>query len=400
MFETIQPAAPDAILGLNEEFLRDARPHKVNLTVGVYKDESGVTPILSSVKAAEQRLCETEATKAYLGIAGLPEFTTRVRSLLLGDESQAIGEDRAVTVQCPGGTGALRVAADFLARNVGHPTVWCSRPTWANHHNVFRAAGLPTETYAYLDAAGTGFDAEAMMESLKTIPAGDVVCLHGCCHNPTGVDPSPEDWCEIVSIAQQRGWLPLVDLAYQGFGSGLDDDARAVRMLADAGLELMVAHSYSKNFGLYAERTGALTVIVGDSDRASAVESQVKSAVRANYSNPPKHGAAIVATILSDDELTASWMGELAQMRERIHALRQQLADGLTAKGLDRDFSFLLRQNGMFSFSGLTPLQVDELKQKHAIYMVRSGRINIAGLNQRNLRVVCDAIADVIRGGS
>ncbi len=395
MFESIQPAPPDAILGLNEAFQKDPRTDKVNLTVGVYKDESGVTPVLASVKEAERRLVESETTKAYLSMGGHFEFNQRVRKLLLGTESDANATGRAVTIQTPGGTGGLRVAADFLARNHPTATVWCSKPTWANHHNIFRSAGLATEHYAYLDAAGTGLDAAAMLDSLRKVPAGDVVCLHGCCHNPTGVDPTEEDWSHVVSIAAERSWLPLVDLAYQGFGAGLEPDAAVVRRFSEASLELLVAHSYSKNFGLYAERTGALTAIAGSREQASAVESQLKSAVRANYSNPPKHGAAIVATILGDSNLSQTWQTELAAMRDRIRSLREKLVAGLSDRVSSRDYSFIARQRGMFSFSGLSPLQVDELKSDHGIYIVRSGRINIAGLNDANLDKVCDAIAAV-----
>lgn len=396
MFELIQHAPPDAILGLNEIFQRDARSEKVNLTVGVYKDESGITPILNCVKDAERRLLESESAKPYLGIAGFPSYNLAVRQLLLGEASGAIADGRAITVQTPGGTGACRVAADFLRRSLPNAQIWCSRPTWANHHNIFKAAGFETKDYAYLDDDGTGLDRPAFLDSLSKIPAGEIVCLHGCCHNPTGVDPDASDWDEVVSLAKEHGWLPLIDLAYQGFGSGLDQDASAVRGFVDAGLEVVIAHSYSKNFGLYAERVGALTLVAQDTDAAAAVESQVKSVVRANYSNPPKHGAAIVATILSDDDLTAIWKVELVEMCERIHDLRRQLVAGLADRKIDRDMSFITQQKGMFSYSGLTPDQVDQLKNQHGIYMLRSGRMNVAGLNSKNLEVVCDAMASVM----
>ncbi len=396
MFDSVPPAPPDAILGLNESFQRDDRPGKVNLTVGVYKDESGVTPILDAVKQAERLLVDRETTKSYLSMGGDPEFNRQVRALLLGEQNPAIAEGRAVTIQTPGGTAGLRVAADFLVRNQLSSRIWCSNPTWANHHNVFRSAGLETDGYEYLDESGTRLDAAAMLESLQSIPAGDVVCLHGCCHNPTGVDPSLDDWKRVIEIAQKRRWLPLIDLAYQGFGDGLESDAQVVRRFVESGLELIVVHSYSKNFGLYAERTGAVTLVAESNTAATTAESQLKSAVRANYSNPPKHGAAIVATILSDDVLRRQWLGELATMRERIRKLRSELVAGLAARIADRDFSFIESQRGMFSFSGLTPLQVDQLKSEHAVYIVRSGRINIAGLNASNLDRVCDAIAAVV----
>ena len=396
MLEQVTQAPPDAILGLNEDFLADPREQKVNLTVGVYRDEQGRTPVLQCVKAAEQRLVEQESTKAYLGIAGMVPYQQLVGELLFGKESSVIADERLAVVQTPGGTGGLRVAGEFLARNGLAKRIWCSRPTWANHHNVFRAAGLDVASYDYLDATGTLLDQSGLLRSLEQIPSGDVVCLHGCCHNPTGVDPDPDTWASIVTIAAEKGWLPLVDFAYQGFAEGIDEDASAVRAFAEKGIELMVVNSFSKNFGLYAERTGALTVVTGDAQAVAPVVSQLKQVIRANYSNPPKHGAAIVATVLEDAGLCRSWKDEVRGMRDRIAGLRTALVEGLQAQGVRRDVSYLLKQRGMFSYSGLSPLQVDQLRSEHAIYLVRSGRINVAGLNQENLETVCRAIAQVI----
>ncbi len=396
MFDQVTEAPPDAILGLNEAFLQDKRDQKVNLTVGVYRDEAGRTPILECVKAAEERLLEREATKAYLGIAGMPDYHLATAGLLFGTGSAVIEEGRWVAAQTPGGTGALRVAGEWLRRNELCQRIWCSRPTWANHHNVFHAAGLDVETYAYLDETGTALDRDRFLDALRKIPSGDAVCLHGCCHNPTGVDPDGETWQAIAAMAREQGWLPLIDFAYQGFARGIDEDARAVRAFADAGIEFLVASSYSKNFGLYAERTGALTIVAREAGVVPAVGSRLKQVIRANYSNPPKHGAAIVAMILSDETLRTHWEEEVGQMRERISRLRSALVEGLQREGVSRDVSYLLRQRGMFSYSGLSPLQVDRLRSEFGIYLVRSGRINMAGLNADNLSYVCRAMAQVM----
>ena len=394
MFEAIDTAPPDAILGLNELFRKDSNSDKVNLTVGVYKNDLGLTPIMKCVKQAESRLLETEDSKGYLGIAGSPEYGENVCKLLLGENSPLISSGKAIAIQSPGGTGALRVAAEFIARKFPAMTIWCSRPTWANHSNIFRAAGVTVNSYNYLDDAGTGLDFEQMLEAIKTISTGQAILLHACCHNPTGVDPTVDQWKEIVKAVTERGLLPVIDCAYQGFGNGVDTDVAAIRMFAAAGVESIICSSFSKNFGLYGERTGALTILAASADAANAVTSQVKSCIRANYSNPPKHGAAIVSTVLDDEALTNEWSTELTEMRSRIHSLRDLFVTKMNERS-DKDFSFIKKQVGMFSYSGLTPVQVDELRQKHAIYIVGSGRINIAGLNENNLDKVCDAIASV-----
>jgi len=399
MFETLEVAPPDAILGLTEAFKADPHPDKINLSVGVYKAADGTTPVLRCVKEAERRLLADESTKSYLGIDGLPEFSRRARKLLFGDEHEIATSCRAVTLQTPGGTGALRVAADFLKQKLPTAKIWCSNPTWVNHPKVFAAADREVETYAYIDAAGTGLDFAAMLQSLQQIPAGDVVLLHGCCHNPTGIDPTPQQWKQIGDLVQARNLLPLIDFAYQGFGDGIDEDAVGLREVVRPGTEAIVCSSFSKNFGLYCERVGALTLIATTADAAQAALSHAKIAVRTNYSNPPKHGAAIVATVLADAELRADWKEELAGMRRRINAMRELFVAKMKERASARDFSFIARQRGMFSFSGLTPLQVDELKTKHSVYVVTAGgRINVAGMTEQNIDRLSDAVASVLAG--
>lgn len=396
MFETIQLAPPDAILGLNEAFHGDTREGKINLTAGVYKDDSGATPILRCVKAAETQLDQEEKTKSYLGIDGLPRFRELVPQLLLGEGHSIITDQRIATIQTPGGTGALKVAADLIRTQLPAASIWCSSPTWANHPSIFMRAGLDVNSYAYLDSSGTKLDANAMLESLNSIPAGDAICLHACCHNPTGVDPTPDEWRQIADVVKQRNLIPLMDFAYQGFGEGLEEDSAAFRLFADTGIDMLVCSSYSKNFGLYGERVGALSLISADSDITKRVLSQAKTCVRTNYSNPPKHGAAIVARILETESLRNDWETELAEMRDRINGVRKQFVQSLQSKAPNHDFSHVGIQKGMFSFSGLSPLQVDQLRTEHAIYIVGSGRINVAGITSDNLDRLTDAIAQVL----
>ena len=397
MFETFQMAPPDSILGLTEAFKKDANPDKINLSVGVYKDPSGTTPILRCVKEAERQLLEQEQTKGYLGIDGLPDFCRLARELLFTADHEALTSGRAVSLQTPGGTGALRVAGDFLKQNIPGAKIWLSKPTWANHPKVFEAADRPIETYPYIDTSGTKLDFEAMLESLHQIPAGDVVLLHGCCHNPTGIDPTPDQWQQIADVIHQRKLLPLIDFAYQGFGRGIDEDAVGLRAVVRPGTEAIVCSSFSKNFGLYSERVGALTLIAGSADAAQAALSHAKVSVRTNYSNPPQHGGAIVATVLADPKLRGMWEEELAGMRARIHAMRTLFVETMKQKAPQRDFSFIANQCGMFSFSGLTPVQVDELKNKHSVYVVTAGgRINVAGMTEQNMDRLCTAIASVL----
>jgi aspartate aminotransferase len=396
MFETLQMAPPDAILGLTEAFRKDPHPRKINLSVGVYQDAGGKTPILNVVREAEKRLLAEEASKNYLGIDGLPEYAGQVRDLLLGSDHDIVTRQRAVTAQTPGGTGALRVAGDFLRQKAGCTRIWCSDPTWANHASVFQAAGLEVRDYPYIDASGTKLDFDAMMATLAKIPAGDAACLHACCHNPTGIDPTVEQWQQIGTVLQQRGVLPLVDFAYQGFAEGLAEDAAGLKALLAVTPEALVCSSFSKNFGLYGERVGAMTLVADSADNAQKGLSHVKVCIRTNYSNPPKHGAAIVAIVLSDSTLRGQWTQEVAAMRNRIAGMRRLFVDTLRATGVDRDFSFITRQRGMFSFSGISPQQVDALRSEYSIYLVRSGRINVAGMTPDNMDRLCEAIATVL----
>lgn len=397
MLESLTLAPPDPILGLNEAFRQDPNPNKINLSVGVYKDAAGNTPILPSVKEAERRILATETNKGYLPIEGSPQYGTLVRQLLFGPAHEILTAQRAVTAHTPGGTGALRVAADFMKQKMSIGRIWFSKPTWDNHLNIFRAAGMQVESYPYIDAAGRGLDFTGMIAALEKIPTGEAVLLHCGCHNPTGIDPTPEQWKQIAAVVHDRGLMPIVDFAYQGFGVGLIEDAGGLAELAQPGRELMICSSFSKNFGLYNERVGALTVVAPQATAAAAALSHVKSCIRVNYSNPPCHGAAIVTTVLSDAALKAQWEAEVAEMRQRIAAMRGRFVATMKAKAPHHDFSFIAQQRGMFSFSGLSPMQVDELKSKHSVYVVvNGGRINVAGMTDNNLDQLCTAIAAVL----
>ncbi len=396
MFENIAAAPADPILGLNEKFLSDPRSDKINLGIGVYKDDSGNTPVLHSVKKAETRLLDAENSKTYLGIPGNADYALAVQQLLFGADSPIIAAGRAQTAQTPGGTGGLRLAAELISRQIGATRVWVSDPTWANHIGIFQAAGLEISRYAYYDAAAHDMDFEAMLSDLGQASAGDVVLLHGCCHNPTGIDPDREQWARLAELCSTRGLLPLFDFAYQGFARGLDQDAEGLRLFAEQCDEILVASSFSKNFGIYGERTGAFTLVAGNAGVAATVFSQVKSIIRVIYSNPPKHGSALVAAILTDAELRAEWEAELAAMRERIRQMRSLLVTTLKNKGVEQDFSFIERQNGMFSFSGLSQAQVLKMREDSGVYAVDSGRFNVAAMTTGNMDALCDAIAAVI----
>ncbi|EKJ98559.1 aspartate transaminase [Rhodopirellula baltica SH28] len=394
-FDSISVAPPDAILGLTEAFKADERETKMNLSVGVYQDASGTTPVLRCVKEAEKRLLDTESTKGYLSIDGLPDYREAARRLIFSDQ---IAAERVAAVQTPGGTGALRVAAEFLATQCGPLRIFLPTPTWANHNAIMAAAGLPVETYSYLASDKKTLDFDALIEDLETKPkAGDAVLLHACCHNPTGVDPTPEQWEQIASVVSEKKLIPLLDFAYQGFGEGLDEDAIGVRTILRQMDEAIVCSSFSKNFGLYSERVGTACLVSGSAETTKAALSQLKRVVRANYSNPPRHGGAIVATVLADEGLTQMWHEELAEMRTRIASLRKQFVDGMAATGVDQDFSFLLDQKGMFSFSGSSPMQVDQLRSEHGVYLVGSGRINVAGMNESKMEWLCNVVAAVLR---
>jgi len=396
MFESISAAPADPILGLADLFRADDRPNKINLGIGVYKDETGKTPVLTSVKKAEQYLLENETTKNYLSIDGLADFARCTQALLFGSQSPLITAGRARTAQTPGGTGALRVAADFLATQTSVKRVWVSNPSWPNHKNVFNAAGLEVCEYQYYDAENHTLDFDGLVASLKQVQPGDVVLFHGCCHNPTGIDPTAEQWQQLAQLSQAGGWLPLFDFAYQGFARGLDEDAEGLRIFAASHQELIVASSYSKNFGLYNERVGAITLVAAEASVADTAFSQVKYTIRANYSNPPAHGAAVVATILGNDALRTIWEQELSDMRQRIQRMRQLFVNTLAEKGAQRDFSFIIKQNGMFSFSGLTKDQVIRLREEFAVYAVNSGRVNVAGMTPDNMSALCEAIVAVL----
>lgn len=396
MFAKITPAPPDSILGLTEAWKNDPNPNKINLGVGVFKDAQGRTPILNSVKDAEAHILATATTKSYMPIAGAPEYRTAVQELLFGAGHPVLAQRRAQSAHTPGGTAALRVGADFLKKFAPSSTVWISQPTWANHRGIFQAAGFPVKEYAYYDPATKGLAFDRMLADLDAIPQGDVVLLHACCHNPTGVDLTPPQWAEVATLAARRGWLPFLDFAYQGFGDGLAEDRAGLLALASACPELLVASSFSKNFGLYQDRVGALTLVAEDANAAAAAFSHVEIAIRVNYSNPPAHGGLIVSTILTDPSRRRAWEGELATMREHIARTRKAFVDALAAHGVPGDFSFIARQKGMFSFSGLSDAHVVYLREKKSIYIVGGGRINVAGITPSNIDYLCASIREAL----
>lgn len=389
MFEQIEAVPPDPILGLGERFRADPRPEKLDLTVGVYKDETGVTPKFESVRRAEQRVLEAETTKVYLPIPGSGEYADQVTGLVFGD---ALG-DRGRTTQSPGGTGALAVAARTLAMTLGPRRVWLSQPTWANHEGVFANAGHTIERYRYYRAAERELDFDAMVEDLGSAGVGDVVVLHGCCHNPTGRDPSLEQWAQLADLLVDRGLVAVVDLAYLGLARGLRKDAEFLGPLLGAGAELFVATSFSKNLGMYRERVGALTLVARDGSTAEAVQSNVNRAVRTMYSNPPSFGASVAATVLADPELRGLWHDEVAAMRDRLNGIRAELARALSASGLP-GYEGLADEYGMFTLTGLTPAQVEWLREERAVYLVGSGRANVAGLDESTIPRFVEALRD------
>src|SRR5215475_12052563 len=394
-FSQIELAPPDPIIGLTEAFNSDANPKKVNLGAGVYQDGAGKIPILGVVQEAQERLLEKEETKNYMPIDGIPAFNQQAQSFLLGADSGVLAGARAVTVQALGGTGALKVGADFLKRFFGASQVWISDPSWENHRQLFEAAGFTVNSYPYYDPRTRGLDFTSMLDALRKLPARSIVVLHACCHNPTGVDLSREEWTRLVDLFQTAGLIPFFDIAYQGFSEGIDADAFAVRAFAEAGVHCLIAQSFSKSFALYRERVGALTVVTASEEEAKRVRSQIKRIVRTNYSSPASHGAQLVATVLADAEMRACWEGELAEMRERIRRMRELFVRRMREKGVERDFSFIERQRGMFSYSGLSRETVDRLRSEYSIYIVGSGRICVAALNEKNLDYVCEAIAKV-----
>ncbi|MFY1027867.1 amino acid aminotransferase [Actinobacillus seminis] len=396
MFENINAAPADPILGLGEAFKAETRDKKINLGIGVYKDAQGTTPIMQAVKKAEQRLFDVETTKNYLSIDGVAEFNAKTKALLFGANSDVVTQGRAKTVQSLGGTGALRIAAEFIKRQTKAQNVWISSPTWPNHHAIFNAVGMTIREYRYYDADRKALDWDNLIADLSNAGEGDVVLLHGCCHNPTGIDPTSEQWQKLAEMSVKNGWLPLFDFAYQGLANGLEEDALGLRTFAANHKELLVASSFSKNFGLYNERVGAFTLVAENEQIAETALTQVKTIVRTLYSNPASHGASTVALVLGDEQLRSEWENELTEMRERIKKMRHLFVQLLKESGAKQDFSFIIEQNGMFSFSGLSAEQVDRLKEEFAIYAVRSGRINVAGITEDNIRYLCESIVNVL----
>ncbi|HWH83844.1 MAG TPA: amino acid aminotransferase, partial [Burkholderiaceae bacterium] len=396
--EHIPPFAGDPILSLNDDFQKDPRPHKINLSIGIYFDDAGRIPVLDSVKRAEAMVVEKNGPKPYLPIEGAANFRSAVQQLLFGAGHEALSSGRIATIQSVGSSGGLKVGADFIARYFPQSQVWVSDPTWDNHRSMFEGAGLTVNTYPYYDAASGGLKFDAMLATLRGLPAKSIVLLHACCHNPTGVDLTRAQWDALIPVLRERELIPYLDLAYQGFGDGIVEDAFAVRALADAGVSFFIANSFSKSMSVYGERCGALSVVCPNAHEAALVLGQLKFTIRRNYSSPPIHGGQIVATVLTDLALRRSWESELAAMRERILAMRRQLHDVLAAKLPGRDLGYFLTQRGMFSYTGLSAAQVDALRETHAVYMVRSGRICVAGLNRANVEPTAVAIAAVLGG--
>ena len=394
LFTDLEPRAPDAILGLMERFRADERPDKVSLATGVYVDESGTTPVLETVREAEARILAGQTTKVYKPIGGDPAYNGPVRDLVFGADHPAVTAGRVETMHTPGGTGALRVAGDLVHVLEPGASIWLSTPTWPNHPQVFGAAGMPLRTYPYLGEDGE-LDIDAMLGVLRAVPAGDVVLLHGCCHNPTGIDPTPEQWERIAEAVTEAGALPLLDFAYQGFADGLEEDAAGLRALLAREQTTLVASSFSKNFALYDERVGALSIVGASADETATLLSHAKAVIRSNYSNPPAHGGEIVATVLADGALREQWIGEVGIMRDRINGNRAAFVAGLQAAGAPGNHESLMRQRGMFSLLPLGEERVARLRDEFGIYVVGKGRVNVAGLTAANLEPVCRAIAAV-----
>lgn len=393
MFQSLQPLPADAILGLIAEHREDPRSQKIDLGVGVYRNAEGETPVLDAVKQAEQRVLDAQVTKAYLGTAGDPGFNTAMQALTFGSSETA---ERVRTLQAPGGSGSLRVAASLILRARPDAALWVGDPTWANHVPLLGGAGLTLKTHPYYDTERHVIRLDAMLDALRSVPKGDMVLLHACCHNPSGLDPTDEQWREIAQVLVERDLVPFIDMAYQGFAKDLDEDAFVIRHLAAQVPEMIVCSSCSKNFGLYRDRVGALSIMAEDATVADTVFSQVNNVVRTIYSMPPDHGAAVVRTILEDDTLRATWTAELAEMRERLTEMRRLLHDALRDKAPDHDFSHLARATGMFCFLGVTSAEVERLKREFGIYMVDSSRINVAGITPENVEYLADSIAAVL----
>jgi aromatic-amino-acid transaminase len=396
MFQHVDVYAGDPILTLNEAFGRDARAHKINLSIGIYFDDGGRLPVMGAVREAETAMLQGIGARPYQPMEGAANYRLAVQHLLFGATLEAVTSARIATVQTIGGSGGLKVGGDFLKRYFPQSQVWVSDPTWDNHRAMFEGAGFQVNTYPYYDSASGGLKFDEMLAAFKTLPAHSIVLLHACCHNPTGVDLSAAQWAELIPVIRERQLLPYVDIAYQGFGDGIEQDARAIRALADAGITFFCASSFSKSFSLYGERCGALSVVCPDAAQAEVVLGQLRATVRKNYSSPPTHGGQIVARVLQTPALRAQWVAELDAMRERILAMRQRLHAVLSAKLPGRNFDCFITQRGMFSYTGLSAEQVDRLREEHAVYLVRSGRMCVAGLNSSNVEATAVAMAAVL----
>lgn len=396
LFTNVAMAPRDPILGLNEQFAADPNPSKVNLGVGVYFDDNGKLPLLQCVQAAERAILEKPAPHGYLPIDGIAAYDKAVQSLVFGAQSEAVQSGRIATVQALGGTGGLKIGADFLHRLTPSAKVLISDPSWENHRAIFQNAGFEVGTYAYYDATERSINFSGMLADLNAAAPGTIVVLHACCHNPTGYDITPAQWDEVLGVVKAKGLVPFLDMAYQGFGHGIAEDGAVIAKFVNAGLDVFVSTSFSKSFSLYGERVGALSVVTRSKDEAARVLSQLKIVIRTNYSNPPTHGGAIVAAVLTNPELRALWEKELAEMRVRIKQMRQKLVDGLKAAGVQQDMSFITTQIGMFSYSGLSKDQMVRLRSEFGVYGTDTGRMCVAALNSRNIDYVCKAIAAVI----
>ncbi|WP_295978057.1 amino acid aminotransferase [uncultured Variovorax sp.] len=396
MFTAVEMAPRDPILGLNEQFAADTNPNKVNLGVGVYYDDNGKLPLLQCVQAAEQNMMKAPTARGYLPIDGIAAYDNAVKALVFGADSEPVTSGRVATIQAIGGTGGLKVGADFLKKLNPNAKVLISDPSWENHRALFTNAGFEVESYPYYDAAKRGINFDGMLAALNAAPAGTIVVLHACCHNPTGYDITPAQWDQVVAAVKAKSLVPFLDMAYQGFGYGLKEDGAAVAKFVAAGLTFFVSTSFSKSFSLYGERVGALSVLCENKEEAARVLSQLKIAIRTNYSNPPTHGGAVVAAVLGNPELRALWEKELGEMRVRIKAMRQKLVDGLKAAGVKEDMSFITTQIGMFSYSGLTKDQMVRLRNEFGVYGTDTGRMCVAALNSKNIEHVCASIAKVI----
>ncbi|MDB5772187.1 MAG: aromatic-amino-acid transaminase [Burkholderiales bacterium] len=396
LFTAIEMAPRDPILGITEAFNADKNPNKVNLGVGVYYDDNGKVPLLECVRKAEAQLMEKATPRTYLPIDGLAMYDKAVQELVFGADSAVVQEKRAITVQAIGGTGALKLGADFLKRFSPESQVWISDPSWENHRALFESAGFTVNAYPYYDPATRGVNFAGMLKALNDMPKGAIVLLHACCHNPTGADLTDTQWTQVIEVVTQRGLIPFLDMAYQGFGDGIDEDGKVVRRFTEAGGPLFVSNSFSKSFSLYGERVGALSIVAVSAEEAARVLSQLKRVVRTNYSNPPIHGGQVVATALSAPELRKMWEDELAGMRVRIRETRQELVKKLKERAPNHNFDFVIQQRGMFSYSGLTKEQVGRLRDEFSIYAIDTGRICVAALNSRNIDTVVAAIAKVL----